>query len=103
MADERQNLLRTSTGLSLLRVPLFRLLAINLAAGVVLAALLVGGLLLLNPHGLRDLILADRSPGIAIVLLLAGFIVTLGSTTMGSAIMAIGIGESDDRERRPHR
>jgi hypothetical protein len=101
MADERQNLLRTS-GLSLLRVPLFRLLAINLAAGVVLA-LLVGGLLLLNPHGLRDLILADRSPGIAIVLLLAGFIVTLGSTTMGSAIMAIGIGESDDRERRPHR
>jgi hypothetical protein len=34
------------------RVPLFRLLAINLAAGIVLAALLVGGLLALNPAGL---------------------------------------------------
>ena len=33
----------------LLRVPLFRLLAINLAAGITLAALLVGGLLALNP------------------------------------------------------
>src|SRR6267378_6087362 len=32
------------------RVPLFRLLAINLAAGIVLAALLVGGLLVLNPR-----------------------------------------------------
>src|SRR6266851_7605748 len=72
------------------RVPLFRLLAINLAAGIVLAALLVGGLLALNPFGLRDLILADSSPGTALGLLLFGFIVTFGSTVMGSAIMAIG-------------
>jgi hypothetical protein len=74
----------------LLRVPLLRLLAINLAGGTVLAALLVGGLLALNPSGLRDLILADRSPITALGLLLFGFVVTLGSAAMGTAIMAMG-------------
>jgi hypothetical protein len=69
------------------RVPLFRLLAINLAAGIVLAALLVGGLLALNPFGLRDLILADNSPGTALGLLLFGFVITFGSAAMGTAIM----------------
>jgi len=73
-----------------LRVPLLRLLAINLAVGVVAATLLVGGLLMLNSFGLRDLIFADSSPGIALGLLLFGFIVTLGSTAMGSAIMTMG-------------
>ena len=72
------------------RTPLGRLLAINLGIGVALAVLLVGGLLLLNPGGLRDLILADRSPLVPIGLLLGGFIVTLGSTAMGTAIMAAG-------------
>ena len=43
-------------------MPLTRLLAVNLGIGAALAVLLVGGLLLLNPGGLRDLILADRSP-----------------------------------------
>ena len=62
-----------------LRVPLFRLLAINLAAGMAVAALLVGGLLVLNPFNLRDLIFADRSPGTALGLLLFGFVVTFGS------------------------
>jgi hypothetical protein len=69
------------------RVPLFRLLAINLAAGIVLAALLVGGLLALNPFGLRDLIFADSSPGTALGLLLFGFVITFGSAAMGTAIM----------------
>ena len=71
------------------RVPLFRLLAINLAAGTVLAALLVGGLLALNPAGLRDLIFADSSPGTALGLLLFGFVVTFGSAAMGTAIMMV--------------
>ncbi len=84
-------------GLRLLRQPLFRLLAINLAIGIALATLLVGGLLALNPSGLRDLILADNSPGTALGLLLFGFVVTLGSTVMGSAIMAMGYLEKPDR------
>ena len=84
----------------LLRTPLFRLLAINLAMGTTLAVFLVGGLLWLNPGGLRHLIFTDRSPGVALGLLLFGFIVTLGSTAMGSAIMAMGQREADDDEPR---
>ncbi|WP_376708260.1 hypothetical protein [Bradyrhizobium cenepequi] len=80
--------------------PLLRLLAINLAAGVSLAVLLVGGLLLLNPGRLRDLILADHAPGVALGLLLFGFIVTLGSSTMGTAIMAMGQQQTDGGPRR---
>ncbi|MBI5318068.1 hypothetical protein [Bradyrhizobium sp.] len=79
-----------------LRTKLARLLAINLAIGVSLAVLLVGGLMLLNPGHLRELILADRSPGVALGLLLFGFIVTLGSTAMGTAIMAMGMHERKD-------
>jgi hypothetical protein len=81
---------------ALMRVPLFRLLAINLAIGACAAALLVGGLLWLDPGGLRELILADRSPGIAIVVLLGSFLVTFGSVAMGTAIMAIGRNERKD-------
>ena len=75
---------------SLLRIPLFRLLAINLAIGACAATLLVGGLLWLNPGHLRELIFADRSPGIGLALLLASFVITFGSAAMGSAIMAQG-------------
>ena len=83
-----------------LRVPLFRLLAINLAIGMALAALVVGGLLAINPGGLRDLILADSSPGTALGLLLFGFVVTFGSTAMGTAIMAMGRHQADDSPPR---
>jgi hypothetical protein len=75
---------------AVLRVPLFRLLAINLATGACAATLLVGGLLLLNPAHLRELIFADHAPGVAIFLLLGSFLITFGSAAMGSAIMAQG-------------
>ncbi len=85
-------MLRTAafSRMAIFRVPLFRLLAINLAAGTAAALLLLCGLLALNPHGLRDLILADRSPATAIGLLLFGLFITFGSTAMGTAIMALG-------------
>ncbi len=51
---------------------------------------MLGGLLALNPGGLRDLIFADRSPAMALGLLLFGLIVTLGSTAMGTAVMSLG-------------
>lgn len=75
---------------SLLHEPLLRLLAVNVLAGVTAAVLMLGGLLALNPGGLRDLMLADRDSGIALALLLFGLIVTFGSVAMGSAIMALG-------------
>ncbi len=70
--------------------PMFRLLAVNFAAGVALAVLLVGGLLATDAHGLRSLIMQDGSPMAAIALLLGGFIVTFASVMMGTAIMGIG-------------
>jgi hypothetical protein len=74
---------------ALFRLPLIRLLAINLAGGVVVALLLLGGLLVLNPHHLRDLIVADHDPGAALALLAFGFLITFGSAAMGTAIMML--------------
>jgi hypothetical protein len=70
----------------MLRLPLLRLLVLNLAIGVVLALLMLGGLLLTDAK-LRALMLADRT---ALVLLAFGLIVTFGSAAMGSAVMALG-------------
>ena len=100
MPDETRNNQQTPRGTSFLHVPLFRLLAINLGIGIVVAALLVGGLLALNPGGLRDLIFADQSPVAALGLLLFGFVVTFGSAAMGSAIMAMGMPKADDETPR---
>src|SRR5487761_2042457 len=96
MQDDMRDSNPSSPRFSFWRTPLFRLLAINLAMGSALAVFLVGGLLWLDPGGLRHLIFTDRSPGIALGLLLFGFIVTLGSTAMGSAIMAMGRSEKGD-------
>jgi len=82
------------------RAPLARLLAVNLAIGAVVTVLLVGGLLALNPSGLRDLIFADRAPGVALGLLLMSFFITFGSTAMGTAIMALGQREEENQRPR---
>jgi hypothetical protein len=74
----------------LFRLPLIRLLAINLAIGAMIAALMLGGLLALNPGNLRGLILGDRNGAAALMLLAFGFVVTFGSVAMGTAIMALG-------------
>ena len=104
MPDNAHNENQKAQWHGLLRVPLFRLLAINLAAGTAVAALFVGGLLALNPSNLRDLILANSSPGTALGMLLFGFVVTFGSTAMGTAIMAMGQPEKeDDGPRGPPR
>jgi hypothetical protein len=98
MPNERQAK-APSPRAKLLRAPLLRLLAINLAIGAAVTVLLVGGLLLVNPGGLRDLIFADRSPAVALGLLLFSFFVTLGSTAMGTAIMAAGQREEGEGPR----
>ena len=74
----------------LLCQPLLRLLAVNIAAGASVAVLMLGGLLALNPYGLRGLILSDRTGGVALALLLFGFLITFGSAAMGTAIMTLG-------------
>ena len=72
------------------RLPLLRLLAINLAIGIAAAIVMTGGLMWLNPAHLRDLILADRGGAAAFILLLFGLVVTFGSVAMGTAIMTLG-------------
>jgi hypothetical protein len=69
--------------------PLLGLLALNLAAGIAVAALAVGGLLVFDIHGLRSLMMRDASPLPAVLMLSVGFIVTFGSVLMGTAIMSI--------------
>ena len=76
--------------MKLWRQPLLRLLAINLAGGFAAALLMLGGLLLLNPGHLRELIFADRMSYAALGLLLFGLVVTFGSVAMGSAVMMLG-------------
>ena len=78
------------------RLPLVRLLAVNLAIGVTIAVLMLGGLMALNPGGLRHLIFADRAPYAALGLLAFGFLITFGSAAMGTAIMALGKPRRDD-------
>jgi len=85
--------------MNLLGLPLLRLLAVNLAIGVVVAVLMLAGLLVLNPDNLRDLIFADRSPATALGLLLFGFLITFGSVAMGTAVMAIGGGDGGGGRR----
>jgi len=70
-------------------MPLLRLLAINCAAGIAIALLALGGLLMTDAP-LRVLILRDQSPFVALALLGGGFIVTFGSVVMGTAIMRLG-------------
>lgn len=84
--------------MSLFRLPLLRLLAINLAIGFMTAGLMLGGLLALNPGGLRHLIFADRAPFAALGLLAFGFFITFGSAAMGTAIMALGEKQRADRQ-----
>ena len=68
------------------RLPLLRLLAVNLKNGITIAALMLGGLLALSPR-LLALVAHDWS---AFGLLLFGFVVTFGSAAMGSAVMMLG-------------
>ena len=91
--------MRTISRAAIFRFALFRMLAINLGIGLLIAAMLAAGLLWLDVGGLRHLILADRSPAVALGLLLFGFVITFGSAAMGTAIMALGPREKADHPR----
>ena len=84
-----------------LRNPLLRVLSINLGIGLVAALLMFGGLLALNPQNLRTLILSDRSPILALGLLLFGLLITFGSAAMGSGVMLLQHDDSDCGSRQP--
>lgn len=68
--------------------PLLRLLAVNCALGMLLGALLVGGLFWFDTAGIRTLVAADQGGSVAVLILLFAFMSMGGSMMMGSAIMA---------------
>jgi hypothetical protein len=80
----------------LLQLPLFRLLAINLVIGAIIAVLMIGGLLVLNPLNIRHMIFSDREPVAVIGVLVFDFFITFGSAAMGTGIMALGRGPDGD-------
>jgi hypothetical protein len=73
---------------------LLNFLLVNASIGSAVAVLVVAGLILTDTHSLGRLILSDQDPVIAVVLLTFGFVVTLGSVAMGTAIM--GMAYTDD-------
>ncbi|HZD91523.1 MAG TPA: hypothetical protein VE224_15585 [Pseudolabrys sp.] len=80
----------------LLQLPLFRLLAINLVIGAIIAVVMIGGLLMINPLNIRHMIFADREPAAVLAVLVFDFFITFGSAAMGTAVMALGRGPNGD-------
>jgi|GEM_PF-1092442 len=75
------------------RDPLFRLLTVNGLAGLGIAALVLGGILLGNIGNLRVLVMTADDPVLPVLMLAFGLFITLGSVVMGSAIMLLREGE----------
>ena len=105
MHDERGNLdidpsqpdLVTAGGPRRLRdEPLLRLLAVNWLIGAAVAAALAAIVLITDTARLRTLMLASSEPWIGIVLLFFGFMVTMCSVAMGTAIMMLPKDDDDD-------
>ncbi len=80
----------------LLKLPLFRLLAINLVIGAFIALAMIAGLLVFNPLNIRHMIFSDREPVAVLAVLVFDFFITFGSAAMGTAIMALGRGPQGD-------
>ena len=77
------------------RTELFRLLALNALAGTVAAIVVVVGLLWLDVGRLGSLVAGSDEPALPIALMTFGFVVTLASAAMGTAIMRIGHDDED--------
>lgn len=70
--------------------PLIRLVAINGAAGVCIAMLVMGGIFWANIGNLRVLVSKAEDPVLPVLMLAFALVITLGSVVIGSAIMLLG-------------
>ncbi|MEO0975754.1 MAG: hypothetical protein AAFY24_00785 [Pseudomonadota bacterium] len=70
--------------------PLIRLVAINGAAGVCVAMLVMAGIFWTNIGNLRVLVSNAEDPVLPVLMLAFGLVITLGSVVIGSAIMLLG-------------
>ncbi|WP_417684137.1 hypothetical protein [Roseibium sp.] len=69
--------------------PLLRLLAINGAIGALVAGGFLGGVFWANIGNLRELVASADSPLVPVVMLCVGFVITMSSVVMGTAIMML--------------
>lgn len=76
--------------------PLLRLLAVNGLIGAAVATALAAVVLVTDTAHLRTLIFASNEPWIGIALLFFGFLVTMGSVAMGTAVMLLPKDDDDD-------
>lgn len=79
--------------------PLFRLLIWNWLAGAAAAVILVGGLVATDAMRIRHLIFASDNPVVPLAMLSIGFLVTLCSVAMGTAIMMLPSDDAPAPER----
>jgi hypothetical protein len=77
------------------RQPLIRLLAINWLIGAGVAVLLVATVLITDTARLRSLMFASGEPWIPLMLLFFGFLVTMSSVAMATAVMMLPSGDDD--------
>lgn len=76
--------------------PLLRLLAVNWLIGAAVAAALALVVLITDTAHLRTLMMASNEPWIGVILLFFGFMVTMCSVAMGTAIMMLPKDDDDD-------
>lgn len=76
--------------------PLLRLLAVNWLIGAGVAAALACVVLITDTAHLRTLMMASSEPWIGVILLFFGFMVTMCSVAMGTAIMMLPKDDDDD-------
>ena len=81
------------------RHPLLPLLLVNGLAGTASAVIVVAGLILADVGAIGTLVMSASQPIIPILLMTAGFTITLGSAAMGVAIMRIGSGDRDGMKK----
>jgi hypothetical protein len=79
--------------------PLLRLLAVNWLIGAAVAVALVAFVLVTDTARLRTLMFASREPWIPLMLLFFGFLVTMCSVAMATAVMLLP--EKDDDDQGP--
>ncbi len=76
--------------------PLLRLLAVNWLIGAGVAAALVALVLITDTARLRTLMFASSEPWIPMMLLFFGFMVTMCSVAMATAVMLLPSDDDDD-------
>ena len=95
--DPNRPTLATAGGPRRLRdEPLLRLLAVNWLIGAAVALALCAVVLITDTARLRSLMLSSNEPWIGFVLLVFGFMVTMCSVAMATAVMTLPKDDDDD-------